>query len=131
MNLELLTVAQVASFLQYSERTVLRKIHNGDLRASKLGKSWRIRSDDMEQYLSNFSNEPLNVKKKRTRGFISSRKNSCASPRLISFHLVSRLLLQFHDALLCVLLIQTPDHTHRANSHRTILLFHYLFHLDL
>lgn len=84
MNLELLTVAQVASFLQYSERTVLRKIHNGDLRASKLGKSWRIRSDDMEQYLSNFSNEPLNVKKKRTRGFISSRKNSCASPRLIS-----------------------------------------------
>ena len=49
MNNNLLTVAQAASYMQFSEKTVLRLIHSGRLKASKLGRrSWRIKASDLE-----------------------------------------------------------------------------------
>lgn len=49
MNTELLTVAQVATYLKLSEKTVRRLIASGLLRASKLSnRSWRIRACDID-----------------------------------------------------------------------------------
>ena len=57
MTTELLTVTQTAEYLQLSEKTVRRLINNGDLQASKLSnRSWRIRSSDIDKYISANSN---------------------------------------------------------------------------
>ena len=50
---DILTVSQVAEYLQISEKTVRRLIANGGLTASKVGgRSWRIKETDIEQYLN-------------------------------------------------------------------------------
>ena len=60
MNTELLTVAQTASYLQLSEKTVRRLIGNGSLKASKLSnRSWRIRACDIDEYIVATSNSTL------------------------------------------------------------------------
>ena len=52
MENDILTVSQVAEYLQISEKTVRRLIANGELTASKVGgRSWRIKGTDIEQYL--------------------------------------------------------------------------------
>lgn len=54
---ELLTVAQTASYLQLSEKTVRNLIKKGTIRASKLGNhSWRLRSQDIEAYVASSFN---------------------------------------------------------------------------
>lgn len=58
MNTELLTVAQAATYLKLSEKTVRRLIGSGLLRASKLSnRSWRIRACDIDEYVSSTSND--------------------------------------------------------------------------
>ena len=53
MSNDLLTVSQVAEYLQISEKTVRRLIANGEIKASKVGgRSWRIKKSDIEQYLN-------------------------------------------------------------------------------
>jgi len=50
---DIFTVAQVAEYLQISEKTVRRLIANGELTASKVGgRLWRIKKADIEQYLN-------------------------------------------------------------------------------
>ena len=50
---DILTVSQVAEYLQLSEKTVRRLIANGELTASKVGgRSWRIKEIDIEQYFN-------------------------------------------------------------------------------
>ena len=50
---DIFTVAQVAEYLQISEKTVRRLIANGELTASKVGgRFWRIKKADIEQYLN-------------------------------------------------------------------------------
>jgi len=46
-----LTVAEVADLLRVSSMTVYRLIEAGDLRALRVGKSFRIDTDDLEQFL--------------------------------------------------------------------------------
>jgi excisionase family DNA binding protein len=46
-----LTVAEVADLLRVSAMTVYRLIEAGDLRALRVGKSFRIDTDDLEQFL--------------------------------------------------------------------------------
>jgi excisionase family DNA binding protein len=50
---ELLDIAAVAKLLHVSSRTVYRMIAkgNGELRAIKVGRRWRIRADEVENYL--------------------------------------------------------------------------------
>ena len=60
MDMELLTVVQTAKYLQLSEKTVRRMIGDGTLQASKLSnRTWRIRTCDIESYLSSTSNAQL------------------------------------------------------------------------
>ncbi len=47
-----LTVAEVASLMRVSSMTVYRLIKAGELRAARVGKSYRVREDDLDGYLS-------------------------------------------------------------------------------
>ena len=47
-----LTVAEVASLLRVSNMTVYRLINAGQLPAVRVGKSYRIREDDVDKYLA-------------------------------------------------------------------------------
>ncbi|MGD0320634.1 MAG: helix-turn-helix domain-containing protein [Acidimicrobiales bacterium] len=47
-----LTVREVASTLRVSSMTVYRLINSGDLRAVRVGKSFRLREDDVNRYLA-------------------------------------------------------------------------------
>ncbi len=47
-----LTVAEVAGLMRVSSMTVYRLIKAGDLRAVRVGKSYRVREDDLDAYLA-------------------------------------------------------------------------------
>ena len=51
----LLTLKEVAKYLKVSERSVLRYIEAGRLRASRIGQ-WRIKESDLEKFLKENSN---------------------------------------------------------------------------
>ena len=46
-----LTPAEVADHLRVSSMTVYRLIKSGELRAARIGKSYRISEDDVDTYL--------------------------------------------------------------------------------
>ncbi len=46
-----LTVAEVAEVLRVSNMTVYRLITSGELPAVRVGKSYRLREDDVDKYL--------------------------------------------------------------------------------
>ncbi|MGH3441711.1 MAG: helix-turn-helix domain-containing protein [Nitriliruptorales bacterium] len=48
----LLTVSEVADALRVSNMTVYRLIKGGDLPAIRVGKNYRIRRTDLDQYLN-------------------------------------------------------------------------------
>lgn len=48
----LLTVAEVADTLRVSNMTVYRLIKSGELTAIRVGKNYRIRTADLDDYLS-------------------------------------------------------------------------------
>ena len=47
-----LTVAEVAQIMRVSTMTVYRLIKAGDLASVRVGKSYRIREDDVDAYLA-------------------------------------------------------------------------------
>ena len=49
---QLLTVAEVAGVLRVSNMTVYRLIKAGELPALRIGKNYRIRRDDLDEYLA-------------------------------------------------------------------------------
>ncbi|WP_442756965.1 helix-turn-helix domain-containing protein [Nocardioides luteus] len=52
-----LTVAEVASMMRVSKMTVYRLVHSGELPAVRVGRSFRVREDDANEYLkSSFYN---------------------------------------------------------------------------
>jgi excisionase family DNA binding protein len=51
-NPRFLTVAEVAVTLRVSNMTVYRLINTGSLAAIRIGKSFRIREDDLNRYLT-------------------------------------------------------------------------------
>jgi len=48
---DLLTVAQVAQYLQLNRMTVYKYIREGRIPASRIGKSYRVRREDLEAFL--------------------------------------------------------------------------------
>jgi len=48
-----LTVAEVAAMMRVSKMTVYRLVHNGELPAVRVGRSFRVREDDANDYLRN------------------------------------------------------------------------------
>jgi excisionase family DNA binding protein len=51
-NSRLLTVAEVASLMRVSTMTVYRLIKAGDLAAIRVGKSYRIKEDDIDTFIA-------------------------------------------------------------------------------
>ncbi len=47
-----LTVAEVAAILRVSTMTVYRLIKSGNLRAVRVGKSYRLSEDEVDRYLA-------------------------------------------------------------------------------
>lgn len=64
MNEEILTVAQTASYLQISDKTVLKLIKSNKLVASLVGRVYRIKLSDINAYLAANSNGKKGVKPK-------------------------------------------------------------------
>jgi excisionase family DNA binding protein len=46
-----LTVAEVAAMMRVSKMTVYRLVHNGDLPAVRVGRSFRVLEKDVDEYL--------------------------------------------------------------------------------
>jgi excisionase family DNA binding protein len=46
-----LTVAEVAAMMRVSKMTVYRLVHNGELPAVRVGRSFRVTEDDVDEYL--------------------------------------------------------------------------------
>ena len=51
------TIAQTAKYLKVCDKTVRRLISKRELSASKVGKSWRIRKSDIDDYLQQTLNK--------------------------------------------------------------------------
>lgn len=51
----LLTVAEVADHMRVSSMTVYRLIKSGSLKAVRVGKNYRIRTNDLDNYLQSSS----------------------------------------------------------------------------
>ena len=54
----LMTVKEVARYLHVVQLTVYRMIDRGDLPAIKVGSRWRIRRQDLEDYLKRSTSQP-------------------------------------------------------------------------
>ena len=54
----LLTIHEVAGLLKVKESTVRTWIRDGDLRAVKFGREWRVIQKDLEAYLNAHANKP-------------------------------------------------------------------------
>ena len=50
--LRFMTVAEVATLMRVSTMTVYRLIKAGDIPAVRVGKSYRLREDDVDKFLS-------------------------------------------------------------------------------
>jgi excisionase family DNA binding protein len=46
-----LTVAEVATVMRVSKMTVYRLVHAGELPAVRVGRSFRVREDDVNEYM--------------------------------------------------------------------------------
>jgi excisionase family DNA binding protein len=56
-EVKFLTVAEVASVMRVSKMTVYRLVHSGELPAVRVGRSFRVSEDDVNDYLrSSFFN---------------------------------------------------------------------------
>jgi len=51
-DVRFLTVAEVADMMRVSTMTVYRLVKAGDLPAVRIGKSYRVREDDLDAYLA-------------------------------------------------------------------------------
>ena len=58
-NEKLLTVGQLALFLQVSEETVRRYTRSGDLKCAKLGRQLRFSKAHIEEFIHRFSEKDL------------------------------------------------------------------------
>jgi len=50
-EMEFLTIAEVAAKMRVSKMTVYRLVHGGDLPAVRVGRSFRVTEDDVNEYL--------------------------------------------------------------------------------
>jgi len=57
--IRVLSPAQVAERLQVSTETIRRLCRERQLKAIRIGRQWRIREQDLEEYLDRNSREPL------------------------------------------------------------------------
>jgi len=52
-DVKFLTIAEVASVMRVSKMTVYRLVHNGELPAVRVGRSFRVSEEDVNEYIKN------------------------------------------------------------------------------
>ena len=63
MRDEILTVDEVAEFLKVNRMTVYRKIRSGQIEAFKLGRHWRVRREDLDNFIDQLSQRGIRTRK--------------------------------------------------------------------
>jgi excisionase family DNA binding protein len=53
---EVVSVSDISASLRVSGRTARRLIQNGDVKAHRIGRQWRVFRSDLEEYLARNSN---------------------------------------------------------------------------
>ena len=53
---EILTVSQVAEYLQLSEMTTYKLVQEGRIPAFKIGRHWRVRKNDLTSLINRMNN---------------------------------------------------------------------------
>lgn len=54
---QLYTVDEIANILKVTKRTIYNYIRSGAMKAIKVGKYWRVKHEDFEQFLSTKTNK--------------------------------------------------------------------------
>lgn len=52
MAIQTYTLSETADILKVTQRTVLNYIYRGEMKASKLGKNWRIEEEEIRTFLN-------------------------------------------------------------------------------
>ena len=64
---ELLTLKQVAEWLQVSDRTVHRLMDDGQLHGMKVGRQWRFEEKEVEAYINSLAQTSREVDRRMAR----------------------------------------------------------------
>lgn len=72
MNKDYYTVEQISNMLNIHPKTIQRYIREGKLRASKVGKSWRINGHDLSVFIEGDCNREVDTNKQSIRSAFSS-----------------------------------------------------------
>lgn len=51
MDPEIMTISQVAKYLQISEMTTYKLVNEGKIPAFKIGRHWRVKKEDLGEYI--------------------------------------------------------------------------------
>ena len=65
LDVEILTLDEVAAFLKAGKRAVYRFAQNGEIPAFELGGTWRFRRSDLDRWIDQNSNQHAATKKER------------------------------------------------------------------
>ncbi|WP_059105660.1 helix-turn-helix domain-containing protein [Shouchella shacheensis] len=53
---EIMTVSQVAEYLQLSEMTTYKLVQDGKIPAFKIGRHWRVKREDLGEFIERLKN---------------------------------------------------------------------------
>jgi excisionase family DNA binding protein len=56
LNQEIMTITQVAEYLQISEMTTYKLVNEGKIKAFKIGRHWRVKKDDLSEFIDKLKN---------------------------------------------------------------------------
>lgn len=48
---EIMTISQVAKYLQISEVTTYKLVNEGKIKAFKIGRHWRVKKEDLAEFI--------------------------------------------------------------------------------
>ncbi|MGF7186745.1 excisionase family DNA binding protein [Desulfitispora alkaliphila] len=61
MDKEIMTISQVAKYLQISEITTYKLVKEEKIKAFKIGRHWRVKKEDLNKFIENLNcNSKLN-----------------------------------------------------------------------
>lgn len=72
MNKDYYTVEQISKMLDLHQKTIQRYIREGKLKASKVGKGWRINGHDLSVFIEGDSNKEPDMEKPIVRSALAS-----------------------------------------------------------
>ncbi|MCF8567592.1 helix-turn-helix domain-containing protein [Alicyclobacillus tolerans] len=56
MDPEIMTISQVAKYLQISEITTYKLVNEGKIPAFKIGRHWRVKKEDLSEFIEKLKN---------------------------------------------------------------------------